>query len=276
MVSRTDIVGFGDYMKGKTIVVWFSCGAASAVAAKKTIELYGADNTIRVVNNPIKEEHEDNQRFLKDVEKWLGVTIEFAVNPKFPNASCVEVWDKGYMSGISGASCTRELKKKARQEWERNNHFDHLVLGFTADEEKRAKNFMLTESDKLLPVLIDLNLTKQDCFNIIKGAGIPLPAIYSYGYPNANCIGCVKATSPSYWQLVKNTFPDVFKQRAEQSRKIGCRLVRVKGKRMFLDEMPEIKKIKNLSKLDFECGIFCEEPLKKTKADHDKILNEWV
>ena len=26
----------------KTIVVWFSCGAASAVAAKKTIEKYGA------------------------------------------------------------------------------------------------------------------------------------------------------------------------------------------------------------------------------------------
>ena len=49
-------------MKNKTIVVWFSCGAASAVAAKMTIDLYGADNTIRIVNNPIKEEHEDNQR----------------------------------------------------------------------------------------------------------------------------------------------------------------------------------------------------------------------
>ena len=54
-------------MKDKDITVWFSCGAASAVAAKKTIDLYGQDNRIRVVNNPIKEEHEDNQRFLKDV-----------------------------------------------------------------------------------------------------------------------------------------------------------------------------------------------------------------
>ena len=75
-------------LKDKTITVWFSCGAASAVAAKKTIELYGQDNTIRIVNNPIKEEHEDNQRFLKDVEKWLGVEIEYAINPKFPDASC--------------------------------------------------------------------------------------------------------------------------------------------------------------------------------------------
>ena len=39
---------------------------ASAVAAKKTIELYGQDNHIRVVNNPIKEEHPDNVRFLKN------------------------------------------------------------------------------------------------------------------------------------------------------------------------------------------------------------------
>jgi hypothetical protein len=73
----------------KTIVVWFSCGAASAVAAKKTIERYGSTHRIRVVNNPIKEEDEDNVRFLKDVEKWLGVEIEFARHPKYPDASCM-------------------------------------------------------------------------------------------------------------------------------------------------------------------------------------------
>ena len=44
-------------VKGKDIVVWFSCGATSAVAAKVTIEKYGKDNNVRIVNNPIKEEH---------------------------------------------------------------------------------------------------------------------------------------------------------------------------------------------------------------------------
>ena len=57
----------------KTIVVWFSCGAASAVAAKRTIEKYGHIYNVRVVNNPVAEEHPDNKRFLKDIEKWLGV-----------------------------------------------------------------------------------------------------------------------------------------------------------------------------------------------------------
>ena len=63
-------------ISNKNITVWFSCGAASAVAAKKTIEIYGKNNNIRVVNNPIKEEHEDNQRFLKDVDKWLSSMVE--------------------------------------------------------------------------------------------------------------------------------------------------------------------------------------------------------
>lgn len=97
----------------KTIVVWFSCGAASAVAAKKTVEKFSGEYNIRVVNNPIKEEDSDNQRFLKDVQDWIGVPIEFAVNPEFPSCSCKDVWDKRkFMSGPYGAPCTMKLKKK--------------------------------------------------------------------------------------------------------------------------------------------------------------------
>lgn len=37
----------------ETIAVWFSCGAASAVAAKKTIEKYGNTHNVIIVNNPV-------------------------------------------------------------------------------------------------------------------------------------------------------------------------------------------------------------------------------
>jgi hypothetical protein len=242
------------------IAVWFSSGAASAVAAKKTIEIYGKDHVIRVINNPIKEEHEDNLRFLRDVENWIGRKIEFAVNPKFPNASAFEVWEKRkYMSGVSGAPCTFELKKKARQLWEETNKPDFHVLGFTFDEIKRHQRFVTNERENLLPVLIDLKITKEDCFKIIQEAGIKLPEIYSMGYPNANCIGCVKSTSATYWNLVRSKHPEVFKERERQSRQIGARLVIYKGKRIFLDELPETAKGRSLKNLNFECGIFCEE-----------------
>jgi len=244
----------------QTIVVWFSCGAASAVAAKRTIEVYGKTHNIRIVNNPIKEEHSDNQRFLKDVEAWLGYQIEFATHPKYPEASCAQVWDQEkFMLGPHGAPCTRILKKEARQLWEKTNPHDYMVLGFTAEEQHRHERFVLTERDNVLPVLIDAGITKADCYRIISQAGLVLPEIYLLGYPNANCIGCVKATSPTYWNHVRKHHQEVFTERATQSRRLGARLVRYRGERIFLDELPPDAKGRPLRGMDFECGIFCEE-----------------
>ena len=244
-------------MNKKTIAVWFSCGAASAVAAKKTIEIYGKTHNILIVNTPIKEEHEDNRRFLKDVQEWIRHPIITAINKDFPGSSIVDVFEKRkYISGIKGAPCTLVLKKEARYKFELENNIDYHVLGFTIDEWERQKKFNERERANTLPVLINELITKADCFAILKKANIKLPEIYSLGYPNANCIGCVKATSPTYWNLVKNTFPAIFEQRAEQSRRIGARLVRVKGKRMFLDELRPTDKGTPIK--SWECGIFCD------------------
>ena len=245
-------------VKNKNITVWFSCGAASAVASKVTLDLYGADNNVRIVNNPIAEEHPDNQRFLKDIEKWLGVEIKYAINPKFPDQSCETVWEKTqYMAGNIGAPCTLHLKKNARLVWEIKNPTDYIVLGFTAEEEKRAIRFRENQRDNLLTVLIDKGITKQGCFDILLNEGIKLPEIYSFGYPNANCIGCVKATSPTYWNLVRQTFPDVFEKRVKLSEKLGAKLVRYKGQRIPLKELPVDAKGRDLKNYNFECGIFC-------------------
>ncbi len=260
ILAETKKIRYGSKMENKKIAVWFSCGAASAVAAKKTIEKYGKENEIIVLNNPVAEEHPDNMRFLKDVEKWLGSKIELVVNPKYPNASCYEVWEKQkWMGGINGAPCTLQLKKRARQHWEKNNPVDFHVLGFTYDEIKRHERFVLSERENVLPVLIDEKISKNDCFKIINKAGINLPEIYKLGYPNANCIGCVKATSPTYWNHVRKTFPDIFESRAEQSRRIGAKLVRVKGERIYLDELNPNAKGRPMKKMAIDCGIFCEE-----------------
>jgi hypothetical protein len=80
--------------------------------------------------------------------------------------------------------------------------------------------------------------------------------MYSLGYRNNNCIGCVKATSPAYWAKIKRDFPEVFAKRAAQSREIGCRLTRVKGKRIFLDELPE-GDFGRYKTEDISCGPEC-------------------
>ena len=283
--------------EGDVIAVWFSCGAASAVAAKKTIEKYRSIATIRVINNPVVEEHVDNQRFLKDVQAWLGITIETATNRNYPSCSAVDVWrQRKFMSGPDGAPCTIELKKMARRQWEEENHCDWHVLGFTVDEKNRSDNFIRGERSNLLPILIDEGISKTDCFDILRGAGIDLPEIYKLGYPNANCIGCVKATSATYWNHVRKVHPVVFIERKEQSDDIGAKLVRCHPKylsfcakrscgewydertgeclhktdpktgkrklvvpRIYLSELPEEAKGRPMKGLLVECGIFCEE-----------------
>ena len=241
----------------ETIAVWFSCGAASAVAAKLTIEKYGLTHNIIIVNNPIKEEDGDNRRFLNDVSKWIKHPIIEAVNTKIGTSSAYDVWEKRkFMSGPKGAPCTMLLKKEARYEFEKSHTIDYHVLGFTYDEQKRHDRFVKSERENTLPILIDAKITKSNCFKIIEDAKINLPRVYKLLYPNANCIGCVKATSPTYWNHVRKHHPDVFNERAEQSRRLNVRLVRYKGKRIFLDELPVNavgRKIKS-----YTCSIFCD------------------
>lgn len=212
---------------GDTIVVWFSCGAASAIALHETLRRYGDTCNVRAVNNPVAEEDPDNLRFARDVGRWLGIAIEISPNPKWPAASAVEVWDKrGAMVFHHGAPCTVELKKGAARAYERAVKVDWHVLGFTSEERRRHDRFVLTERSNVLPVLIEAGLSKRDCLDRLVAAGVAPPAIYAEGYPNANCIRCVKATSPTYWNLVRRTRPEVFAARAEQSRRLGVRLAR--------------------------------------------------
>lgn len=242
------------------IAVWFSCGAASAVAAKLTLDKYASIARVRILNNPVVEEDADNRRFLLDVQAWLGVEIETVAARRYPLQSARDVWEqRSFMSGPKGAPCTIELKKRARQDWEAENRADWHVLGFTADEKTRHNRFVLTERSNVLPVLIDQGVTKTDCYAILQDAGLTLPRVYRMGYPNANCIGCVKATSPTYWNHVRQQHPDVFQDRAEQSRRLGARLVRVDNRRLFLDELDPAAKGRSMKSMDIDCGIFCEE-----------------
>lgn len=239
------------------IAVWFSCGAASAVAAKRTIEKYGETHNVVIVNNPVVNEHKDNLRFLKDCEEWFGQEVVLAINKKYPSCDIRDVFNKErYMSGVGGARCTRDLKKEARYQFERDNKIDWHVLGFTSEERNRSDRFMKYERENLIPILIEENLTKEDCFKEVLNAGIELPEIYKLGFPNANCIGCVKSQSPTYWNLVRSTFPEVYEDRAKQSREIGAKLVRRKGERIFLDELRPTDKGGRIK--SWECGIFCD------------------
>lgn len=217
-------------------IVWFSCGAASAVAARKTLDL--CEHPVEIVYcDTLATEHPDNLRFMRACEKWFRQPVKIIRNPDFKTVD--EVFEKtGYMSGVRGARCTTEMKKLPRRVFAHPE--DTHVFGFTADEGRRISNFEERNPElKLRWVLKSLGLTKTHCFHILANAGIELPAMYRLGYRNNNCLGCVKSSSPGYWSKIRNDFPEVFKRRCEQSRAIGVRLLEMgHHNRVFLDELP--------------------------------------
>lgn len=219
------------------ILVWFSCGAPSAVAAKLAISDYGHER-VQVVNCDTKpSEHSDNKRFFGDVQAWLSHPIIEIRSQKY--ATVDDVFEKvRYMAGVKGARCTTELKKIPRMEFAKPD--DWHVFGLTFDERDRVREFSARNPDlKLKWVLVDHAMTKADCVIEIVRAGIALPAMYKLGFENNNCPGCVKASSPWYWDMVRTHFPEVFNRRCQQSRAIGCKLVEIHHhERIFLDELP--------------------------------------
>jgi len=237
------------------VVAWFSCGAASAVASKLAVDTYG-EKCVVVYCDTLSAEHPDNARFLRDVEQWIGRHIQIIRSAKY--ASVDDVFERArFMSGPHGARCTTEMKKIPREEFQHET--DSHVFGFTYEEQRRAAEFdERNPALHTLWLLINAGITKQGCLDILSSAGIALPAMYTLGFEHNNCIGCVKSTSAGYWNRVRRLFPETFERRARVSREIGARLVRVDGRRVFLDELPPDSSAPDD---DIECGPVCQLPL---------------
>lgn len=215
------------------VVVWFSCGDPSAVAAKLALSKFDmrpGDPHFVVARIRIANEHDDNERFAADVERWLGHPITVLASERY--ADCWEVWEKRrYLNGPAGALCTTEMKKMVRKDFQRAD--DIQVFGYTVEGVERARKFRAEnfEVDLRTP-LIDAGLTKDDCHALVSRAGIELPAMYRMGYANNNCRGCVKG-GMGYWNKIRVDFPETFARMARLERSIGASCING----VWLDEL---------------------------------------
>ena len=253
------------------VVVWYSCGRSSAVAAKLAIERWG-DRVIVAYNASVaSSEHPDNARFITDCERWYGRPIQRLYSTKYK-----DIWDvferTRWLVGVRGARCTTELKKVVRHKFQRLD--DLQVFGFGADELRRVERFRGNNFEILswFP-LVDEGLTGYDCGRLLLDVGIELPAMYRMGYHNNNCIGCVKGGS-GYWNKIRVDFPDVFARMAKVERDIGAAICKrqpiVNGVRqripVYLDELqPGVGRYSE--EPAWECGVGCAPQLKSEASN---------
>jgi hypothetical protein len=230
------------------VLVWFSAGAASAVAAKLALAACVGQEVVIAYTEP-GSEHPDNQRFIADCERWFGRPVLRLRSSRYRDTWQVYE-ERRYLNGPAGALCTTELKKRQRFDFQRPD--DRQVFGYTVEERKRAQRFRENNPDVTLwTPLIDEGLRKSDCLAIVERAGIALPAMYLLGYRNNNCIGCVKGKA-GYWNKIRRDFPETFERMAKLEREIGRSCINGK----FLDVL-QPNEGRYQDEPDMDCSLLC-------------------
>jgi hypothetical protein len=226
-------------------ISWFSAGVSSFCATLL------AKDVDRIVYTHIDDQHEDSMRFLRDSEAHFGQKIEI-LGSRYGNVDSV-IRAFRYVNGPGGAKCTDVLKRRVRKEFEaalpKNVTY---VWGMDVEEKARADRLVesMPQYNHEFP-LIDANMTKADCHGMAERMGIKRPAMYDMGYPNNNCIGCVKG-GMGYWNMIRRDFPEVFAKRAETERLIGRSCING----VFLDELnPDRGRTCEVMP---DCSLFCE------------------
>lgn len=230
-------------------VRWFSCGAASAVAAKIDIRQHGAGP---VVYCDTGAEHPDNDRFIAECAIWFGQEIETIRSNEYRDTW--EVWERTrWLNGRHGARCTGELKVAPRVAYQRPG--DIQIIGYTVEERHRAErlreNFF--EVDWRFP-LIEAGLSKSDCLAMVERAGIELPMMYKLGFRNNNCIGCVKGGA-GYWNKIRDVFPATFDRMCNLTDELGVRPIELDGERIRLRDLP--RGAGRYDAEDVSCSFMC-------------------
>lgn len=237
MVIKMKIIREEKKENESELIGWISGGITSAVACWLM-----RDKIDRLVNIDTFSEHPDNKRFIDDLSKKFGKPIEVISVADYQGRyqNCRSHFDILELSRSikfpGGAACTNELKRKVRERYCKQHNISSFIWGFDVRERERVVRMKASVGQHHFP-LFDAGMTKQQCANFVQNElGIRVPEMYRLGFPNANCIGCVKGGA-GYWNLIRVHFPEIFKRMALLEREIGHSCLRKDGKCLFLDEL---------------------------------------
>ena len=231
-------------------VCWLSAGVSSFMAGWLAGDI---DEWIYI---DIEDQHKDSIRFIRDIENAIGKEVKILRSTQYRTVEDCVLAFGGFRNPHNGfAPCTNWMKKRVRKEWEAVHSDFELtyVWGFDLKERARAERTVEAnpQAEHEFP-LIEKYLSKEDVHGLFeRNFNFKRPAMYEMGYPNNNCIGCVKG-GMGYWNRIRKDFPDVFKSRSELERKVGYSIF----KECYLDELDPARGNMN-TEIFPECGIMC-------------------
>jgi len=282
-------------INNKKIIAWWSGGITSAVTCKLCIDIFGLEN-VRFIFIDTHNEDEDTYRFLSDCEKWYGAKIE-TISGVEKYGTVQDIWRKHKSLNVAtGAICSTVLKRKVREDWQKENEYDYQAFGFELDEANRAialtKNHQKAKA--IYPLLL-FGLSKVECIKIVQEAGLIVPKMYSLGYKNNNCFktGCVQG-GIGYWQKMKREEHLKFEAMAEMEHELTeakghpVTMLKHQSKKatesgnvlVFLKKHPNYPNLKCIDDMReckveplFECNGFCGLNDLEPRTETERQLN---
>lgn len=190
-------------------VVMFSSGAGSWAAARRIVDLHGADD-VTLLFTDTSTEDEDNYRFLREAADDIGAPLVQIRDGR-------DVWDvfrDARMIGNTRLSvCSRILKQRPARDWLDANcdpAGTTVVVGIDWTESHRlAAMTRAYEPFGLAAPLCDPPYSDRDeIFADLASRGIKRPRLYDLGFAHANCGGfCVRAGQGQFAHLLA-TMPE--------------------------------------------------------------------
>ena len=197
-------------MNNTKVIVGFSGGAGSYIAAKRAVERFGKDSVTLLFYDTMTED-EDLYRFIDDAERVLGARLVRLCDGR-------NIWqlfrDERFLGNNRVPVCSRKLKGEvADRYWKEHGTPDTFsVLGIDWTEKHRAKRMerLITDRKFWFPLCEPPYLTKKQMFAKIESDGISVPRLYSVGAPHNNCGGgCVRA-GHAHFRWLFQQLPCVF------------------------------------------------------------------
>lgn len=117
-------------------------------------------------------------------------------------------------------SCTADFKIRVVGKWLKQHGASeanpaHIGIGISTDEIERTNNRRLEKHEITEYPLIELGLNRNECENIIRSVGLPVP-------PKSACFFC-PFHRPSAWQALAIDHPDLFEKSVHLERTLNER-----------------------------------------------------
>lgn len=128
-------------------------------------------------------------------------------------------------------TCTSDFKIRVIARWQKQHGATQANpaitgIGFSLDEYDRARTDSGFDWQELEYPLLDMRITRMDCMNIIKDAGLPIPS-------KSSCFFC-PFHSPTEWIRLRQTRPDLFQEAVNIEKHIWEKRGELKKDRMWL------------------------------------------